>query len=164
MLIDHKEGAQSSDFVIKKTNMHSMVQLESSISHFLALKKKIRPSIVEWDSKTVSIWMGRIGFDQCQKIILYGRVTGEVLANATFEFMHDTLGITDENQCSKLKGELEKVRKSCIEDCALFGWGNNRSGQLATKKANILSAPKKLDVPDHIVLDETKKNLDSITA
>jgi len=42
--------------------------------------------------------------------------------------MRDTLGITDENQCSKLKGEIEKVKGKCMEECALFGWGNNKHG------------------------------------
>lgn len=77
--------------------------------------------------------------------------------------MRDTLGITDENQCSKLKGEIEKVRGTAMEDCALFGWGNNKHGQLAQKNQAItLSAPKKIEVPKHICLDETSKNINSI--
>ena len=39
------------EFVLKDTNLRNIVQLESSLGHFLALKKKIRPSIQEWDNK-----------------------------------------------------------------------------------------------------------------
>jgi len=38
------------------------------------------------------------------------------------------MGITDENKASKLKEELEKVRITMMEDCCLFGWGNNAHG------------------------------------
>lgn len=77
--------------------------------------------------------------------------------------MRDTLGIVDENWCSKLKGEIEKVRGRAMEECALFGWGNNKHGQLAQKNQAItLSAPVKIHVPSHICMDETNKNLNSI--
>ena len=143
------------------TNLKNIVQIQSSLGHFLALKKAYRKSIYDWDAKTLEIWMGRNGFDFCMGVIKYGRITGSILANASFEFMRDTLGITDENLASKLKGELEKVRKECMQDCALFGWGTNKHGQLATKSL-FASNPIKITLPDHITLDETKKDLNSI--
>ena len=76
--------------------------------------------------------------------------------------MRDTLGVVDENECSVLKQEIDKVRRSCIQDCALFSWGNNKFGQCATAKAKVLSMPKKIEVPPHICLDETNKDLNSI--
>lgn len=130
----------------------------------MALKKKIRPGIREWDTKMLQVWMCQIGFEACKNIILYGRVTGTQMATAHYEWMRDTLGITDENECSKLKQEIDKVRTSCLQDCALFSWGNNKFGQCATAKAKFLSMPKKIDLPDHICLDETQKNVDSIKA
>ena len=65
---------------------------------------------------------------------MYGRITGQQMANATYEFMSETLGITDENQCSVLVKEIDKVRKSMLEECAVFGWGLNSHQQLATGK------------------------------
>ena len=95
----------------------------------------------------------------------FGKITGEQMASADYAFMRNTLGITDENQCSKLKGEIDRVRNGCLEDSAIFGWGNNKHGQLGQKIGqNIFSAPKKIPLPDHITLDETKKNSDSITS
>jgi len=115
-LIDHKQGLgpEILSSTIKVTNLKNIVQIESSLGHFLALKKAYRKSIYDWDTKTLEIWMGRNGFDFCMGVIKYGRITGSILANASFEFMRDTLGITDENLASKLKGELEKVRKECM--------------------------------------------------
>ena len=55
------------------------------------------------------------------------------------------------------------MRNSCIEDCGVYGWGSNKHGQLAQKNAlQTISAPCKIVVPNHILLNETKKNLDSI--
>ena len=70
--------------------------------------------------------------------------------------MQDALGI-DDKKCHKLKAEVEKVRNQCMQDCALFGWGNNKHGQLATK-ATMLSVPKKIDLPETITIDETNKD------
>ena len=60
----------------------------------------------------------------------YG-IDGARLASESTRFMSDTLGITDENMCAKLKSEIDKVRTSCIEESAIYGWGNNNYGQLA---------------------------------
>ena len=56
-LIDHKNQTHPADNFIRDTNMKNMVQLESSLSHFLALKKKVRPGINKWDSKMVQVWI-----------------------------------------------------------------------------------------------------------
>ena len=45
------------EYQIRDTNMKNMVQLESSLGHFLALKKKIRPGIRDWDTKMIQVWM-----------------------------------------------------------------------------------------------------------
>lgn len=164
-LIDHKNGLGPEILTskIKLTNLKSIVQLDASLSHFIALKKSFRKPLREWDPATLAAWMGRNGFEQCINIIKFGRITGAMLSDASYEFMSDTLGITDENACSKLELDLRHVRKECLQDCALFGWGNNKHGQLGIKKANIVSAPRKIDLPAFITLDETNKNLDSIT-
>ena len=84
---------------IKVTNLKNIVQLESSLGHFLALRKVFRKSINEWDAKTLEEWMCKLGFDFCVGVIKYGCITGAQLAHASFEFMRNTLGIADENQC-----------------------------------------------------------------
>lgn len=136
--------------------------LESSFSHFLAVKKVFRKPLIEWDPPTLAAWMGRNGFENCINLIKFGRITGAMLDVADYAFMRDTLGITDENQCSKLELDLRSLRKTCLLDCALFAWGNNKHGQLGVGKANVLTAPRKVEIPDFIMVDETKKNLDSI--
>ena len=62
--------------------MKNIVQLESSLGHFLALKKKIRPGIRDWDTKMLQKWMGSIGFEDCRNIILYSKVTGTQMITA----------------------------------------------------------------------------------
>ena len=97
-LIDHKNGFTPAEFTVKESFLtNSIVQLESSLGHFLALKKKIRPSIKEWDVERLERWMGHVGFDFCQRVVKFGRINGAKLAAADYQFMSDTLGITDEN-------------------------------------------------------------------
>ena len=118
--------------------------------------KAYRKGIKEWDSETLSVWMGTIGFDQCKRIVKFGRISGEKMANASSEWMQETLGI-DDKKCHRLRAEVEKVRNECMQDCALFGWGNNKHGQLATKNS-IVPAPKKINLPETITIDETNKD------
>ena len=92
------------------------------------MKKKIRPAIDDWDSKTLSKWMGEVGFPECMNIIKFGNITGWMMARGDYRWLSSDLGITDENKCSKLKGEVDKVRTTAMEDCSLFGWGNNAHG------------------------------------
>ena len=97
-LLDHKTGFTPAEFIVKESYLkNSIVQIDSSLGHFLALKKKIRPSLSEWDARRVEHWMGEVGFDFCQQIIKFSRIDGAKLASIDLQFMKDTLGITDEN-------------------------------------------------------------------
>ena len=50
--IDHKNGFTPAEFSVKESFLkNGIVQLESALGHFLALKKKIRPSIKGWDTR-----------------------------------------------------------------------------------------------------------------
>ena len=92
------------------------------------------------------------------------RITGAQLADADDEFMRDTLGEIDESWRATLRREITPMLRSCTVECAVYAWGSNKHGQLANKKALIISAPKKLDLPEHIVLDDSQKELNSIMA
>ena len=105
-LIDHKGSIDPSEYTMKDSNLTDIVQLESNISHFLALKKKIRPPIREWDTSMLQSWLGKVGFGRIQRIIRNCNVTGVQLATGSDSWMQDTLGLPDENWCLKLKREI----------------------------------------------------------
>ena len=53
LLIDHKNNFVPQEFSIRDINIRNIVQLESSLGHFLALKKKIRPGLRDWTTKMI---------------------------------------------------------------------------------------------------------------
>ena len=54
LLIDHKNTLfLPHELSIRDINMRNIVQLESSMGHFLALKKKIRPGLRDWTTKMI---------------------------------------------------------------------------------------------------------------
>ena len=54
LLIDHKNSPfLPHEFSIRDINIRNIVQLESSLGHFLALKKKIRPGLKDWTTKMI---------------------------------------------------------------------------------------------------------------
>ena len=83
----------------------------------MALRKKIRPSILEWDTKRLQAWIVKIGFESCQKLLMYQGVDGAQLSTANYEYMSQYLGIEDENQCDILLKAIDKVKARCVEDC-----------------------------------------------
>ena len=52
-LIDHKNCSDPTTYTIINSNVKNIIQLESSFSHFLALKWYIRPGIQDWDTGMV---------------------------------------------------------------------------------------------------------------
>ena len=52
-MIDHKNRSDPTAYKIRDTGMKNMTQLESSLGHFLALKRNIRPGIKDWDTKMI---------------------------------------------------------------------------------------------------------------
>ena len=97
-LLDHKTGFTPAEFIVKESYLkNSIVQIDSSLGHFLALKKRMRPNLIEWDIKRVEHWIGSVGFDYCMKVVKYSRIDGARLSKIDLRFMRDTLGITDEN-------------------------------------------------------------------
>ena len=59
---------------------------------------------------------------------MYGRITGAQLVSADYEWMRDALGIEDENECQVFQKKIQEVSVSCVEECCVYGWGNNKHG------------------------------------
>ncbi len=63
------------------------------------------------------------------------------------KFLIETLGIIGENEKIKFTTECNKVKDSKVLEVALYGWGTNIMGQLATYNQNMVPAPKQIDMP-----------------
>jgi hypothetical protein len=71
------------------------------------------------------------------------------------DFLQDTLGIMGEVEQDKLRFEIGLVREGSIGECKLYGWGNNKWGQLGLYGANNFPEPKQIPLPD--LMDKAKQ-------
>lgn len=90
----------------KVPKLCDLIQLEVGAAHFLALKKSIIPGIKDFDTEELIEWMATAGFPECQNVVKFGKITGEILAKHMAEgndFLAETLGVFGENETIKFR-------------------------------------------------------------
>ena len=70
---------QSNVKAVQKTTLNHIVKIASGTTHFLALKKVIRPPFKEWSNNMIVEWITKIGFDEFSSIFEKEIVTAEYL-------------------------------------------------------------------------------------
>jgi hypothetical protein len=108
----------------------NIVKIAAGPNHFMALKKVIRPAFAEWTPMMIHDWLESTTLGFLQNIIKNSRIDGKTLINAPDSYYLDTLGIEDENKAFRLKHLIESLRDECILEISLYGWGDNKLGQL----------------------------------
>ena len=94
--------------------------------------------------------MNTIGFQDITNVIKYSKITGEMLANADEYFFSDVLGIVQEVEQDKLRFEIGKINEKQIGVSKLWGWGNNKFGQLGIYGPNNIHETKQIPIPNFI--------------
>ena len=79
---------------IKK--MNHVQKLESSLSHFIVLRKEIVPPVKEWTPDDVSRFFTRIGFPEIADSALRQNIQGPTIAHFDEDYFKDNFGIDDE--------------------------------------------------------------------
>ena len=57
---------------------------------------------------------------------------------------------------------MEQMKKRCLLETALFGWGSNTYGQLAHFKMHSTNTPMKIHLPEEFTLDEKSFDINSV--
>ena len=121
--------------------MTHIVKIAAGPNHFLALKKVVRPAFADWTPMMIHDWLESTRLDFIQNIVKNRRIDGKTILNAPDSFYLDTLGIEDENKAFKLKHLIESLKEECILEQTLFGWGDNKLGQLGIFGQKIVYQP-----------------------
>ena len=101
--------------------------------------------------------MKEIGFEEYLNIIKYEKVDGKKIMEGDKKYFKDIIGMSV-NKINQLYKEIKKVEDGSVRNMKIWGYGNNRFGQLGLANIKYSKTPLKLEIPEN----ELKMNNDFI--
>ena len=127
-------------------------------NYWILIEQKYRVPLIEWSVDEVMDWFEKdLKYEDYLKVIKYQKIDGKAIIEGDKEFFMNCLGMTRNiirNLCEK---EIKKVENGSVKNLKIWGWGNNKNGNLGilnlkyTKKPIKISAPSNLEEDDFIM-------------
>ena len=146
--------------LIKK--LTNVVKISANCNHFLALERNDTEPIGLWNHEKVTKWFETIRLGDYASIVKYQKIDGKKIEQADSSYLADVLGIMQEVEQDKLRFEVGRVRDGLIGECKVWGWGNNKWGQLGLYGGNNFPEPKQIPLPDLFEASQLQKDRDFI--
>jgi uncharacterized protein (UPF0248 family) len=118
-------------------------------SNFFILleKEKIKP-LEEWSTEEIYKWFEEMELDDYLNIIKNQKITGKDIAQADKDYFIDFMGF-EEDHLNKLNYEISALKLKSSKNAQLWGWGNNKSGQLGLmNNQTYAKTPTKINIPN----------------
>ena len=127
-------------------------------NYWILLEQKYRIPLIDWTIKDISEWFEKeIGFEEYLNIIKYEKVDGKKIMEGDKKYFKDIIGMSV-NKINQLYKEIKKVEDGSVKNMKIWGYGNNRFGQLGLSNIKYSKTPLKLEIPEN----ELKMNNDFI--
>jgi hypothetical protein len=141
---------------IKFQNYYTMSFGEN---YWILLEQKYRIPLIDWGVDKILDWFEKeIGYEDYLKVIKYQNVTGKNILEGDRKFFKETLGMPVNKIKQLTNKEIKRVENGSVKDMKIWGYGNNRSGQLGVVSTKYSKIPIKLEIPEN----ELKINNDFI--
>ncbi len=119
----------------------------------------------KWTEKEVYDWFKEMNLDEYLNIIKYKKITGLNIIKADEKYFSENFGM-DDDMIMKIQYEVNKIkRNSSCKNMKLWGWGNNKNGQLGqlNYEKDYIKSLRKINLPelkenDFIVFVKIVKN------
>ena len=143
---------------LDKIKFNNIFLLNSSENFWFLLEKEVMPPLIEWKNNDIYKWFENLKLYDYLNIIKYEKITGKDILNGDKDFFVKCIGM-EEDEIKKLMYEISKVKISSNKQCQLFGWGNNKNGQLGLMNlnANYCKFPTKINLPNLNENDSVEK-------
>jgi hypothetical protein len=116
--------------------------------HWLVLERDEIKPIDKWDESEVIEWFKRMGLEDFINVIKYTKIKGRDILEGDESFFINVMGM-EVDQIKKVKYELNNVKNPFCKNIKLWGWGNNKCGQLGQLNANtFIKAPTLINLPE----------------
>ena len=143
---------------LDKIKFNNIFLLNSSENFWFLLEKEVMPPLIEWKNNDIYKWFENLKLYDYLNIIKYEKITGKDILNGDKDFFVKCIGM-EEDEIKKLMYEISKVKICSNKQCQLFGWGNNKNGQLGLMNlnANYCKFPTKINLPNLNENDSVEK-------
>ena len=128
-------------------------------NYWILLEQKYRIPLIDWGVDQILDWFEKeIGYEEYLKVIKYQNVTGKNILEGDRKYFKETLGMPVNKIKQLTNKEIKKVENGSVKNMKIWGYGNNRSGQLGIVSNKYSKIPIKLEIPEN----ELKLNNDFI--
>ena len=112
----------------------------------------------EWNTQEIYKWFEDMELDDYLNIIKYQKITGKDIVQGGKDYLLDVMGL-EEDHINKLNYEMGTLKFETSKDMKLWGWGNNKNGQLGITANNqtFLKLPTHIDLPNLMPDDTIEK-------
>ena len=128
-----------------------------SKNSFLLLEKTRLKPLEEWNNQEIYKWFEDMELDDYLNIIKYQKITGKDIVQGGKDYLLDVMGL-EEDHINKLNYEMGTLKFETSKDMKLWGWGNNKNGQLGlTNNQTFIKLPTQVDLPNMMPDDTIEK-------
>ena len=128
-----------------------------SNNSFLLLEKTRLKPLEEWNNEEIYKWFEEMELDDYLNIIKYQKITGKDIVNGGKVYLLDVMGL-EEDHINKLNYEMSTLKFETSKDMKLWGWGNNKSGQLGfLNNQTFVKLPTLINLPNLMPDDSIEK-------
>ena len=141
---------------IKFSNYYTMSFGEN---YWILLEQNYRIPLIDWSMEQILEWFEKeIGYEEYLKMIKYQKVTGKNILEGDRKYFKETLGMSVNKIKHLINKEIKKVENGSVNNMKIWGYGNNKFGQLGLINTKYSNIPIKLKIPEN----ELKINNDFI--
>ena len=126
-------------------------------NYFLLLEREKLKPLEEWNNEEIYKWFEEMELDDYLNIIKNQKITGKNIAEGGKDYLIDFMGL-EEDHLNKLNYEISTLKFKSSKNVQLWGWGNNKSGQLGLlNNQNFVKSPTKINLPNMMQDDTIEK-------
>ena len=131
---------------IKFPNYYTMSFGEN---YWILLEQNYRVPLADWGVDQILDWFEKeIGYEEYLKVIKYQKITGQNILEGDRKYFKETLGMSFNKIKQLTNKEIKKVENGSVQNMKIWGYGNNRSGQLGIVSTKYSKIPIKLEIPE----------------
>ena len=135
--------------LVSEQKFNNYYSMSNGENFWLLLEKKILPPLQEWTTNEIYKWFEELKFYDYLNLIKYEKITGKDIFEGDSDFFRNCIGMNDDN-IKKLNYEISKIKLGLSKYLKLWGWGNNKNGQLGMINYNLsyVKVPTLINLPE----------------
>ena len=117
---------------------------------WILLEQNYKNPLIDWTMEEILDWFEKdIDFEEYLKVVKYQKVNGKNIVEGDKKYFKDILGMSSNKIKQLTNKEIKKVENGSVKNIKIWGYGNNRFGQLGLASTKYSKIPIKLEIPEN---------------